>query len=221
MDLSELEARRLRMVEEQLAGREIRDARVLQAFRDVPRHRFVPPELADRAYDDRALPIEAGQTISQPYVVALMVEALGLGPHDRLLEVGTGSGYAAALCSRLCAEVYTIERHAALAELARARIAELGYANVRVRTGDGTLGWPERAPFDAILVSAGGPRVPETLEAQLAIGGRLVIPVGELRGFQKLLRLTRTESGTLEREDLCEVAFVPLVGAEGFSDERD
>ncbi|MEX2208394.1 MAG: protein-L-isoaspartate(D-aspartate) O-methyltransferase [Myxococcota bacterium] len=218
MDLSELEARRLRMVEEQLADRDIRDARVLQAFRDVPRHAFVPPGLAAQAYDDRALPIEASQTISQPYVVALMVEALVLHPRDRLLEVGTGSGYAAALCSRLCADVYTIERHAELADLAGARIAELGYANVHVRIADGTLGWPEEAPFDAILVSAGGPRVPETLEAQLAPGGRLVIPVGERRGFQKLLRLTRTGAGRVEREDLGEVAFVPLVGAEGFGD---
>ena len=207
------------MVERQLADRDVRDPRVLQAFRDVPRHVFVPPELAAQAYDDRALPIAAGQTISQPYVVALMVETLALRSRDRLLEVGTGSGYAAALCSRLCAEVYTIERHAELADLASARIAALGYANVHVRIADGSLGWPAEAPFDAILVSAGGPHVPAALEAQLAVGGRLVIPVGERRGFQKLVRITRSSSDRLEREDLGEVAFVPLVGAQGWSED--
>jgi protein-L-isoaspartate(D-aspartate) O-methyltransferase len=217
--LSDLDARRLRMVEQQLAGRDVRDARILQAFRDVPRHAFVPPELVERAYDDRALPIEAGQTISQPYVVALMIEALALRPRDRLLEVGTGSGYAAALCSRLCSEVYTIERHAELADLASARIAALGYANVHFRIADGTLGWRTEAPFDAILVSAGGPRVPEALEAQLGTGGRLVIPVGARHGFQKLLRVTRAAAGRLEREDLGEVAFVPLVGEAGWTEE--
>ncbi len=209
------------MVERQLAGRGVCDARVLQAFRGVPRHAFVPPDLAAQAYDDRALPIAAGQTISQPYVVALMVEALSLKPRDRMLEVGTGSGYAAALCSRLAAEVYTVERVAELADLASARRTELGYANVHVRIADGTLGWPDEAPFDAILVSAGGPRVPAALESQLAMGGRLVIPVGARRGIQMLLRVTRRSADRLEREDLCEVAFVPLVGAEGWADDRD
>jgi len=217
--LSELDARRERMVERQIAARGVRDARVLQAFRDVPRHAFVPPEFAAAAYDDRALPIAAGQTISQPYVVALMVEALSLVPGDRVLEVGTGSGYAAAVLSRLAAEVYTIERHAELADLARARCAALGYANVQVRVADGTLGWPEAAPFDAILVSAGGPRVPSTLEAQLAIGGRLVIPVGAGRHSQNLLRVTRTAADQLEREDIGLVQFVPLVGAEGWGED--
>lgn len=206
------------MVEEQLEARGIRDPRVLQAFREVPRQRFVPPELASRAFDDCALPIAAGQTISQPYVVALMIEALALRPRDRLLEVGTGSGYAAALCARLCADVYTVERHAELADLACARFAELGLANLHARIADGSLGWPDEAPFDAILVSAGGPRVPVALEAQLALGGRLVIPVGS-RGLQELVRVTRRSETLLEREHLGDVAFVPLVGAEGWDDE--
>jgi protein-L-isoaspartate(D-aspartate) O-methyltransferase len=218
MALNDEAARRERMVERQIEARGVRDARVLQAMREVPRHAFVPAALAESAYDDRALPIAAGQTISQPYVVALMLEALALRPADRVLEVGTGSGYAAALLSRLAAEVYTIERHAELGELARERLAALGYANVRVRIADGTLGWPEAAPFDAILVSAGGPRVPASLEAQLAVAGRLVIPVGAGRGSQQLLRVVRTAADRLEREDLGDVQFVPLVGAEGWDE---
>ena len=150
-----------------------------------------------------------------------MIEALSLRSRDRVLEVGTGSGYAAALCSLLCAEVYSVERHAELADLASARLGELGYTNVHIRIADGTLGWPAEAPFDAILVSAGGPRVPDALEAQLEVGGRLVMPVGARRGAQKLVRVTRRSDARLEREDLCEVAFVPLVGAEGWGDDRD
>ncbi len=207
------------MVATQIEARGVRDARVLQAMREVPRHEFVPAELADSAHDDRALPIGAGQTISQPYVVALMIEALAVLPGDCVLEVGTGSGYAAAVLSRLAAEVYTIERHEELGNLARERLRRLGYSNVRVRVADGTRGWPEAAPFDAILVSAGGPRVPPSLEAQLANGGRLVIPVGSGRGGQQLLRFTRTAPDRLEREDLGDVQFVPLVGAEGWADE--
>jgi protein-L-isoaspartate(D-aspartate) O-methyltransferase len=209
-----LEERRRLMVEDQLVARDVRDLRLLQAFRELPRDRFVPAQLAARAYDDCALPIACGQTISQPYVVALMIEAAALRSRDRLLDVGTGSGYAAALCARLCAEVYTVERHAELADQACAQFAELGAANVHVRIGDGTLGWPEHAPFDAILVAAGGPRVPEALAAQLAVGGRLVMPVGG-RGLQELVRITRAET-RFEREDLGAVAFVPLVGAEGW-----
>jgi len=218
MALMDDASKRARMVARQIEARGVRDARVLQAMREVPRHVFVPAALAESACDDRALPIAAGQTISQPYVVALMLEALALRPADRVLEVGTGSGYAAALLSRLAAEVYTIERHAELGELARERLAELGCANVRVRIADGTLGWPEAAPFDAILVSAGGPRVPASLEAQLAVGGRLVIPVGAGRGSQQLLRVVRTAGDRLEREDLGDVQFVPLVGAEGWDE---
>jgi protein-L-isoaspartate(D-aspartate) O-methyltransferase len=209
------DARRARMVERQIAARDIRDERVLQAFRDVPRHRFVPAECAAAAYDDRALPLSAGQTISQPYVVALMIEALSLRASDRVLEVGSGSGYAAALLSRIAAEVYTIERLPELGELASERLAQLGYGNVRVRIGDGSLGWPDAAPFDAILVSAGAPAVPTALESQLAPGGRLVIPVGSADHAQSLLRITRVAGDRFEREDLGEVQFVPLVGAEG------
>ena len=207
--------RRARMVARQLEARGITDARVLAAMREIPRHRFVSDEWADAAYEDRALPIGRGQTISQPYVVALMLEALALRPGDRALEVGAGSGYATALLARLAREVVAIERDPELARAARARLAELGFANVEVHAADGTLGWPERAPFDAILVSAGGPRVPPALEAQLAPDGRLVIPVGARSG-QPLLRLVRSPSGELAREDLGEVAFVPLVGAAGF-----
>jgi len=208
------------MVETQLEARGLHDERVLCAMREVPRDRFVPRELAAAAYEDRALPIAAGQTISQPYVVALMVEALALEGGERVLEVGTGSGYAAAVLSRIAPEVYTIERHVELAELASARLAALGYANCHVRIGDGTLGCPEAAPFDAILVSAGGPRVPPTLESQLAVGGRLVIPVGPARGEQRLMRITRSAPDRLEREDLGEVQFVALVGAEGWAADR-
>ena len=206
---------RERMVARQLEDRGIEDARVLAAMREVPRHLFVSDDLADAAYDDRALPIAGGQTISQPYVVALMLEALAIRPDERALEVGAGSGYAAALLGRLAREVVAIERRPELAEQARLRLAELGFANVAVHAGDGTLGWPERAPYDAILVSAGGPRVPPALEAQLAVDGRLVMPVGA-RSAQSLLRVVRRADAGLAREDLGEVQFVPLVGAEGF-----
>jgi protein-L-isoaspartate(D-aspartate) O-methyltransferase len=199
---------------EELRHQGIADLAVLRAFGEVPRHVFVPPDLAVYAYDDRALPLAHGQTISQPWVVALMLEALRLDPADRALEVGAGSGYAAALLARLCAEVYAIERWPELAESARARLAELGAANVQVRAGDGTAGWPEAAPFDAILVSAGGPRVPPPLLAQLADGGRLVMPLGPERGGQELVRLTRVTPERVEREDLGAVLFVPLVGAD-------
>jgi protein-L-isoaspartate(D-aspartate) O-methyltransferase len=206
-------AARLReqMVARQLEDRGIEDARVLAAMREVPRHLFVSDDLAESAYDDRALPIAGGQTISQPYVVALMLEALTVQPDERVLEVGAGSGYAAALLGRLAREVVAIERRPELAEQARLRLAELGFANVAVHAGDGTLGWPERAPYDAILVSAGGPRVPRALEAQLAVDGRLVMPVGA-RNAQSLLRVVRRADAELAREDLGEVQFVPLVG---------
>jgi protein-L-isoaspartate(D-aspartate) O-methyltransferase len=206
-------ARRL-MVDRQLSGRGIHDARILQAFREVPREAFVPSELGDRAYQDSPLPIGEGQTISQPYVVALMVEALAVRPTDRVLEVGAGSGYAAAILSRLAGEVYTIERHPGLAAQAAERVGELGYANVHVREGDGTLGWPDRAPFDAILVSAGGREVPAPLVDQLAEGGRLVIPVGDA-WRQELIRIVKTPDRRLVSERLGPVVFVPLVGGAG------
>jgi len=209
------------MVEHQLVSRGIRDARVLTAMRTVPREAFVPGALAEFAYEDAPLPIEAAQTISQPYIVALMTAALELRPHERVLEVGTGSGYAAAILSRVAGEVYTIERHAELAEAAARRLDALGYANVHVEHGDGTLGWREHAPYDAIVVAAGGPQVPETLLAQLAVGGRLVIPIGETPRDQRLPRVRRVGPETFERDDLGGVRFVPLIGAGGWREPAD
>lgn len=200
------------MVERQLAGRGIVDQRVLAAFRDVPREAFVPPELAADAYEDGPLPIGHGQTISQPFVVALMVQALAIQPGDRALEVGAGSGYAAAIVSRLAGSVVAVERHGDLARAAGNRLHALGFDNVEVRHGDGTRGWPERAPFDAILVSAGGERVPPALTEQLAAGGRLVIPVRE-GPAQELLRLVRREPGRIDEQRLGRVTFVPLVAS--------
>ncbi|MFQ5459763.1 MAG: protein-L-isoaspartate(D-aspartate) O-methyltransferase, partial [Anaerolineae bacterium] len=166
------------MVENQLAVRGIADGAVLTAMAMVPREAFVDPDLAEYAYDDAPLPIDAGQTISQPYMVALMLEALEVRPSDRVLEVGTGSGYAAAVLSMIAAEVFTVERIESLATAARRRLADLGHDNVHVRRGDGTLGWREEAPFDAVVVAAGGPEAPQALLEQLGVGGRLVIPIG-------------------------------------------
>jgi protein-L-isoaspartate(D-aspartate) O-methyltransferase len=207
---------RMRMVELQLEGRGIADPRVLDAMRAVPRERFLPERLAEFAYDDRPLPIGENQTISQPYIVALMAEAAQLAPGDRALEIGTGLGYAAAVFSRIAREVFTVERRAALAEAARERLAELGFENVRVMHGDGTKGWPEFAPYDAIIVAASGPEIPRSLRDQLRIGGRLVIPVGDETQFQELKRITRTGPATFEETNLGPVAFVPLIGAEGW-----
>jgi protein-L-isoaspartate(D-aspartate) O-methyltransferase len=211
------EAARRRMVERQIRARGVRDPRVLEAMRSVPREAFVSAELAELAYDDRPLPIEAGQTISQPYVVAWMTEALELEPTDRALEIGTGSGYAAAVLAGIAKQVYTIERHAELADLARERLAQLGLHNVEVRCGDGTLGWSEHAPFDAIVVAAGGPELPRALLDQLAIGGRLVMPVGDGRA-QQLVRVTRVAANDYRREDLGAVQFVPLIGEQGWAE---
>ncbi len=217
--MPDLATQRERMVERQIASRGVRDPAVLAAMRSVPREHFLPPDLEEFAYQDNPLPIEQGQTISQPFIVALMAEALRLGPHDRVLEIGTGSGYAAAVLARIAREVYTIERHEELAEIATWRLARLGFDNVFVRHGDGTLGWPEHAPYDAIVVAAGGPRIPEPLLAQLAPGGRLVIPVGEEK-VQELVRVTRRADGRFEHEELGGVHFVPLIGAEGWEAER-
>ncbi|HEU4369364.1 MAG TPA: protein-L-isoaspartate(D-aspartate) O-methyltransferase [Methylomirabilota bacterium] len=212
---------RERMVDLQISGRGIRDPAVLAAMRKVPRECFVSAVQADVAYDDSPLPIGAGQTISQPYVVAVMTEALGLRAGDRVLEIGTGSGYAAAVLAVIAAQVYTIERIESLAEQARRRLAELGYTNVDVRCGDGSLGWPEHAPYDAIVVTAGGPDVPRSLLRQMAVGGRLVMPVGSVPRFQRLVRVVRTGEGTYDRETLEDVAFVPLIGAEGWSTGKE
>jgi protein-L-isoaspartate(D-aspartate) O-methyltransferase len=198
------------MVAHQLRDRGIRDERVLQAFGDVPREEFVDASLREDAYDDRPLDIGDGQTISQPWVVAVMLEALALADEDRLLEVGTGSGYALAVASRLAAECFGIERRAALGDAARERLGRLGAGTVHMRIGDGTLGWPEEAPFDAILVSAGGRDVPPALVEQLARGGRMVIPVGG-EGDQDLVRITRDEAGEVSHRSLGPVRFVPLI----------
>jgi protein-L-isoaspartate(D-aspartate) O-methyltransferase len=204
------------MVDRQLRRRGIRDEGVLEAFRSVPREAFVGDAVGEFAYEDTALPIEEGQTISQPYIVAVMVQALDLRPTDRVLEVGAGSGYAAAILARRAERVFAIERNPRLAEAARDRLHRLGYHNVEVRAEDGTLGWPEEAPFDAILVSAGGPDVPRALLEQLAPGGRLVIPVGGTRQ-QRLLRITRV-GDEWRHEDLGPVTFVPLIGEGGWKD---
>jgi protein-L-isoaspartate(D-aspartate) O-methyltransferase len=203
------------MVSRHLKARGIHDPRVLEAMGQVPREAFVGEFLTEFAYEDSALPIEAGQTISQPYIVARMIELAELKPGDKVLEVGAGSGYAAAVISRIAKEVYAIERHEALATQARAREDRLGYHNVEIICADGTKGWPESAPYDAIIVSAGGPKVPEALRRQLTIGGRLVIPVGR-DVHQILLRVRRTGQDSFEEEDHGAVTFVPLIGEEGW-----
>jgi protein-L-isoaspartate(D-aspartate) O-methyltransferase len=205
---------RARMVEEQLRSRDIRDPRVLAAMGRVPREEFIASEDFGQAYGDHPLPIGAGQTVSQPYIVAAMVEALDVKPTDRVLEVGTGTGYQAAILAELAAEVWTIERHEELANQAREILARLGYANVHVVYGDGSLGLAERAPFEAILVAAAAPRIPESLVAQLNEGGRLVVPVGSRTEQQ--VNVVRKEAGEIvvTTHDLCR--FVPLVGAEGW-----
>ncbi|MCK1537503.1 MULTISPECIES: protein-L-isoaspartate(D-aspartate) O-methyltransferase [unclassified Bradyrhizobium] len=208
-----------RMVKVQLAGRGIRDGRVLSAMAQVPRERFVEPGFEEFAYEDGALPIAHAQTVSQPYIVALMTEAAELNPADKVLEIGTGSGYATAVASRLARTVHTIERHGDLASVAADRLSRLGYTNCVVHTADGTRGLPEEAPFDAILVAAGGPAIPEPLKQQLAIGGRLVIPVGDFEHEQSLLRLTRRSDFEYEEEAFGAVRFVPLIGEHGWAED--
>lgn len=207
-------ALRRRMVERQIAARGVDDPRLLEALRTIPREAFVPPERQDEAYADCALPIEAGQTISQPYTVAFMIDALRLTGVERVLEIGAGSGYGAAVLGALAAEVHTVERLERLAESARRRLAALGCRNVRVHHGDGSLGLPELAPFDAICVTAAAPALPPALVAQLADGGRLVAPIGDLGG-QRLLRVVR-HGAELRTDDLGGFAFVPLIGRQGW-----
>lgn len=211
----ELARRRARMVQRDIAGRGIRDGAVLAVMGEVPREAFLPPALADHAYDDSALPIAAGQTISQPYIVAAMAEAAELHAEDRVLEIGAGSGYGAAVLRGLAEVVVTVERHPELAEAAAVNLAEAGMGDVVVVEGDGSVGWPELAPYDAIVVTAAGPRIPPSLVAQLADGGRLVMPVGARGGAQQLIRVRR-RGLELTEEDLGPVAFVPLVGDEGW-----
>ena len=212
MPQTQMERQRRAMVERQLAGRGIKDERVLKAMGEVPRDVFVPDRLKEFAYEDSALPIEAGQTISQPYIVAQMLELAEIGPEDTVLEVGAGSGYAAAVMSRLAKRVIAIELHEVLVNKARQRISSLGYDNVEIVLGDGTKGWPEAAPFDAILVAAGSPVVPPALKEQLVVGGRLIIPISGPT-HEVLTRIRRTGEDTFEEEEHGLVAFVPLVGA--------
>ena len=209
------EARRARMVREQLIARGISDPRVLEAMRRVPRHEFVPAHLRAYAYDDGPLPIGGGQTISQPYIVAYMTQALALRPDDVVLEIGTGSGYQTAVLCELARRVYSLERRPELAEHAREVLARLGYRNVEVHVGDGSQGLPEFAPYDAILVTAAAPAIPAPLREQLAEGGRLVLPTGGRR--QQLLQRVRRHGDRWTVEDLIAVVFVPLYGEHGFT----
>jgi len=195
----------------------IKDARVLEAIKSVPRHFFVPEALQGRAYGDHALPISANQTISQPFIVARMTELLELDANSRVLEIGAGSGYQTAVLSKIAAQVYSIERIGDLAREAQARIRHLEIYNATVKCFDGTLGWAAHAPYDAILVAAGGPTIPDPLINQLKIGGRLVVPVGESREAQRLIRVIKSESGP-KQEDHGGCAFVPLIGQHGWSD---
>lgn len=213
-DLSKL---RRQMVEKQIAARGVQSKIVLDAMRKVPREAFLPERLLEFAYEDTPLPIAAGQTISQPYIVALMTEALALEGGERVLEIGTGSGYAAAVLAEIAVEVYTVERIGQLAEKAAATLEALGYRNVHVVHGDGTLGWAAAAPYDAIVVAAGGPEVPESLKNQLRVGGRLIIPVGTDPRTQELVRVTRISEAEFKSEDIADVCFVPLVGKEGWA----
>ena len=211
-------AEREAMVERQLKSRGISEKMILDAFREVPRECFVSQEYAHLAYGDHPLPIEAGQTISQPYIVALMIQAAGIGLRDNVLEVGAGSGYAAAVISRIAGKVIAIERQHDLIEVARERMQRLGFDNVEIVEGDGTKGWPDEAPYDAILAAASGSHVPEALVAQLAPGGRIVMPIGRPGWAQELVKLTKQEDGTLKQENLGGVRFVPLIGEEGWKD---
>lgn len=207
------------MVRRQIEGRGILDPAILDAFREVPREAFVAPEYAHLAYDDSPLPIEAGQTISQPYIVALMIEAAEIGPGDKVLEVGAGSGYAAAVMSRIAGKVIGIERQHDLVKVARDRLQRLGYDNVSIVEGDGTRGWPSEAPFDAILAAASGSHIPKPFLDELAPGGRLVMPIGEPGWAQELVKVTKRPDGTTEQRNLGGVRFVPLIGKEGWRDD--
>lgn len=211
------ESPRAVMVRKHLRDRGLKDPRLLAAFSQVPREEFVPADLRDWSYADRPLGIGSGQTISQPYIVALTADMLKLTGREKVLEVGTGSGYAAAILSLMAAQVYSVERLPELAQTASERLQRLGFRNVTVLCEDGTLGYPEGAPYDAIAVAAGGPRVPEALRAQLSSGGRLVIPVGG-EDEQALVRVTRQDDDTFREESVCKVRFVPLLGEQGWDD---
>lgn len=215
--MTEFASEREAMVERQLKGRGIRQAQILEAFLAVPREAFVSADLAQFAYDDHPLPIAALQTISQPYIVALMIEAAEIESDDTVLEVGSGSGYAAAVISRIAGRVIGIERQHELVEASRARLARLGYGNVEIVEGDGTRGWPPSAPYDAILAAASGSHIPKSLIAQLKVGGRIVMPIGKPGWVQTLVKGMKCEDGSLQQSDLGAVRFVPLIGEEGWS----
>jgi protein-L-isoaspartate(D-aspartate) O-methyltransferase len=204
------------MIRDHLKARGIRDQAVLKAMREVPREEFVNEHFLEKAYGDHPLPIAEGQTISQPYIVAYMTQSLELKAADRLLEIGTGSGYAAAVLSRIVTTVYSVEHLSRLVQEAQQRLERIGYTNIVIHEGDGTLGWPEHAPYDAIVVTAGAPEVPQPLLDQLAIGGRLVIPVGRFTDMQELIRVRRISECDYHSEELCGVRFVPLIGAAGW-----
>ena len=218
--MADLTAEREAMVERHLKGRGITDQRILDAFRAVPREQFLGPAHAHLAYGDHPLPIEAGQTISQPYIVALMIEAAEIEVGDTVLEVGAGSGYAAAVIGRIAGKVIAIERQHDLVEVARERLQRLGYDNVTIVEGDGTKGCPDEAPFNAILAAASGSHVPPPLVAQLAPSGRLVMPIGDPGWVQELIKVTKQDDGILKQENLGGVRFVPLIGEEGWKDDR-
>jgi len=211
-------AERDAMIERQIASRGIREPTILEAFRSVPREAFLSPEYADLAYGDHPLPIEAGQTISQPYIVALMIHAAEMKAGDNVLEVGAGSGYAAAVMSRIAGHVTAIERQHDLVRVAQERMQRLGFDNVRIVEGDGTRGWEPEAPYDGILAAASGSHVPPAWVKQLADGGRIVMPVGEPNWVQKLIKVTKGPAGKLITEDLGGVRFVPLIGEQGWND---
>jgi protein-L-isoaspartate(D-aspartate) O-methyltransferase len=218
--MPEMKELRERLVAEQVEARGVRDPLVLNAMRSVPREHFVPEKLRTEAYEDTPLPIGSGQTISQPYIVAFMIEALQLRGGEKVLEIGAGSGYAAAVLAEIAGAVFTIERIAQLAEQAARNLERAGCNNVHVRHADGTEGWADEAPFDAILVSAGAPDIPRSLLYQVKAGGRIVIPVGRDQRAQELIRITRVSESEFTQEDIADVRFVPLIGKEGWESEE-
>jgi protein-L-isoaspartate(D-aspartate) O-methyltransferase len=217
--MTDFASEREAMVERQMKRRGITEPEILDAFRQVPRELFVSPAYAQLAYEDHPLPIEAGQTISQPYIVALMIEAAAVCSGSKVLEVGSGSGYAAAVISRIAAKVVGIERQHELVEVARERLSRIGYENVEIVEGDGTRGWPEQAPYDAIIVAASGSHLPQPLLDQLRPGGRLVMPLGGPGWMQKLVSVFKRDDGSFDKSDLGAVRFVPLIGDEGWREE--
>jgi len=217
--MTDFASEREAMVERQMKRRGITEPEILDAFRQVPRELFVSPAYAHLAYEDHPLPIEAGQTISQPYIVALMIEAAAVCSGSKVLEVGSGSGYAAAVIGRIAAKVVGIERQHELVEVARERLSRIGYENVEIVEGDGTRGWPEQAPYDAIIVAASGSHLPQPLLDQLRPGGRLVMPLGGPGWMQKLVSVFKRDDGSFDKSDLGAVRFVPLIGDEGWREE--